>query len=126
MAEGLVYGINLPLYIDKWEGLYIDDGDVETVKLNDGNKSLTIDEIKEINWENVGIIRNAEKLSKAISVYSSLDTKSVGEKANSALVSYLTALAAYKRTESRGNHYREDYPYKDEKWRKRIYFQVSK
>jgi L-aspartate oxidase len=105
--------------------LYVDDGEIENVKLHVGS-NLSIDEIREINWEDVGIIRNAEKLNKAISIYSSIDIESANEKSNSALVSYLTALAAYKRTESRGNHYREYYPYKDDKWKKRIYFQLSK
>ncbi len=124
LAEALVFGLNLPNYIDKWEGLYVDDGEVTGVKLTKGRR-LSIDEIRKVNWENVGIIRNEERLEKAVSIYSNTDTSSLDEEANAALVSLLTALAARTRKESRGNHFREDFPQKDCRWKKRIYFKVQ-
>ncbi|AWR96600.2 L-aspartate oxidase [Acidianus sulfidivorans JP7] len=126
LAEGLVYGINLPMYIDKWEGLYVDDGDIIKISLHSGNM-LKIDEIRDINWENVGIIRSKEKLTKTLDIYSASSFISNNEESNAALVSYLTAYAALTRTESRGNHYRIDYPNRDDKnWKKRIYFLLQK
>jgi L-aspartate oxidase len=124
LAEGLVFGVNMSRYIDKWEGLYINDGEIYSLQLNSGDP-ITISDIREINWENVGIVRNKEKLNKAISIYTKVDTLSNDENSNAALVSLLTAKAAEIRKESRGNHYREDYPHKDNKWKKRIYFNIQ-
>jgi aspartate oxidase len=58
--------------------------------------TLTLNEIRKLNWENLGIIRNHEKLSKLTSVY--YPSKSGPE----ILISYLTTLAADIRTESGG------------------------
>ncbi|QIW24114.1 FAD-dependent oxidoreductase [Sulfolobus sp. S-194] len=118
LLEGLVFGINLPRYVDSsWEGISTDDGIVYSVSIL-GNRTLSLEEIRRINWENVGIIRNEEKLVKAINTYSSSSQ-------NEVIISYLTALAAEIRKESRGNHFREDYPYKDPNWEKRIYFKLA-
>lgn len=125
LAEALVFGINLPTYINKWEGLQIDDGEIIKIRLHEGNIA-NLEEIRNINWENVGIVRNEEKLSKALDYYAKVDMLTARTESNAALVSFLTAYAALLRKESRGNHYRTDYPNKDEKWRKRIYFSACK
>lgn len=118
LLEGLVFGINLPLYIRSgWEGISTSDGVIYSIKLR-GDRTLPIEEIRKINWENVGIVRNEEKLNKALNVYSC-------SMQNEVIISYLTAYGAEIRKESRGNHYREDYPYKDPKWEKRIYFKKA-
>ncbi|PVU78539.1 aspartate oxidase [Sulfolobus islandicus] len=121
LAEDLVYGINLPMYIDNWEGLSVDDAkETVEVKLSGGN-SLSLDEIGEYNWNYLWIVRNGEGLSKLVKVYESADLND-----NATLVSLLSAKGALLRTESRGTHYREDYPNKSWEDGKRIYFVVSR
>ncbi|MEM3860488.1 MAG: hypothetical protein QW478_14025 [Candidatus Micrarchaeaceae archaeon] len=58
-------------------------------------------------------------------IYENLDTRSFSESSNAILVSLLSAKAALLRNESRGAHYREDFPNKSKMWDgKRIYFRV--
>lgn len=122
LAESLVFGINIQRYIDKWEGLNVDDGILNYITLKDGEK-LSINDIKELNWEYLGIVRNREGLEKLVQIYESANTKDD----NAILVSFLSAKAALLRNESRGTHYRVDFPTKNKEWEgKRIYFKVKK
>ncbi|TRM96077.1 aspartate oxidase, partial [Sulfolobus sp. B1] len=69
LAEGLVFGINMPRYIDKWEGNNeISDGEVYYVRLIKSGKSLGLDEIRKINWEYLGVFRDGEGLKKALEI----------------------------------------------------------
>ncbi len=84
-------------------------------------------EIQQIMWDHVGILRNADGLRTAItrlreiveSMNGALQTREGFQVANLALVGLLVATAALERTESRGSHYRSDYPRRDdENWRR--------
>lgn len=125
LAEGLVFGINISRYIDKWEGLDVNDGEIYDIRLKENGNTIDIDSIRDLNWSNLGIVRNKEKLEKLIEIYENLDTRSFSESSNAILVSLLSAKAALLRNESRGAHYREDFPNKSKMWDgKRIYFRV--
>lgn len=83
-------------------------------------------EIKNISWNKIGIKRCSESLLKATSMllnlYNDLPKELIinrlyFETKNMLTIALLIAHFAYLRTESRGGHYRTDYPYKDDsKW----------
>ena len=123
LLEGLVMGLNLPRYLgEPWEGPRLDDGIMVQIGLRADGPLLSIDEIRRINWEHLGILRSEAGLRKAVEIYGSVNTAQWTRESNAALVSYLASYAALLRTESRGVHYRVDYPVKDDSWRRRIYF----
>ena len=90
----------------------LEDVDIEDIK----NK------IKDIMWEGAGIIRNAQKLSRAkskldalLSVLNSASCAHINdcyEAKNMLLVSSLIVEAAYERKNSIGAHFRDDFPSK--------------
>jgi len=87
--------------------------------------------IKKLMWDSVGIIRNGKGLEKAVNELSILEkglnydpqTVAESELRNMALVGKLIAQAAFDRKESRGAHYRTDYPEKDDvNWKKHLVY----
>ena len=83
------------------------------------------EKIKNISWNKIGIKRCGESLLKATilrNLYNDLPKEAIInrlylETKNMLTISLLIAHFAYLRTESRGGHYRTDYPYKDDsKW----------
>lgn len=71
--------------------------------------------VSEIMWQNVGIIRNKHKLKMAISELAEVRKQPLSLLSrNYVEVAQMIARAAYFRTESRGGHYREDYPTRNE------------
>jgi L-aspartate oxidase len=85
--------------------------------------------IRNVMWEKVGIIRRAEMLEEAhvsLRKYSSLQPtiRSEFELQNMLILSRLIADSALLRQESRGAHYRSDYPNRDDtQWRRHLTFQ---
>jgi L-aspartate oxidase len=67
--------------------------------------------LREMMSANVGVIRNAEGLAEAIRIFAALehDTASAALR-NMATTALIVATAAYVREESRGAHYRSDFP----------------
>jgi fumarate reductase (CoM/CoB) subunit A len=94
-------------------------------------------ELQEVMWKNVAIIRNAEGLKTAIArikelkdMLADLKVPAIGvynkdlqdalEAEKLLEVALLTAESALIREESRGAHYREDYPETRDEWKKSI------
>ncbi len=88
----------------------------------------TLEEIRSRLWEEVGIVRTAEGLGAALERFEAIDRASeparsdlaAGPVANAALTAALIARAALARTESRGAHYRSDWPRPRPAWRRHI------
>ncbi|HGE70204.1 TPA: L-aspartate oxidase [Candidatus Poribacteria bacterium] len=84
--------------------------------------------IQDTMWEKVGIIRNKEQLEEAIAFfdqYGDLNPKARSnfEVQNMLDIAKLIAESALIREESRGAHYRSDYPYQDnDNWNRHIIF----
>jgi L-aspartate oxidase len=86
-------------------------------------------EIQQLMWDKVGISRSAEELSTAMerleqivtSLSGALQTKKGFQVANLATVALLVAKAALRREESRGGHFRSDFPQRDdEHWKRHV------
>jgi len=91
-----------------------------------GHSSYTFKRVKEIMWEKVGIIRSAEKLTSAIDELSKIAlSDSPWEVRSSATLGLAIAVSAMRREESRGGHFRRDFPYEREEFRKHSQFSLS-
>jgi succinate dehydrogenase/fumarate reductase flavoprotein subunit len=91
--------------------------------------------LKEVMWHQAGVIRSREALEKGLAEIQDLKTAGHGasikgpkelirflEFQNMLLISEMVTRAAIMRQESRGSHWREDYPEEDdEKWLSNIY-----
>jgi L-aspartate oxidase len=92
-------------------------------------------DIQELLWQSAGILRDciglaeaAEKLGgwDALVQRSTFNSRDDYELANLIITGRLLVEAALYRTESRGAHYRTDYPEPDGRWRRHIIFNTHK
>jgi fumarate reductase (CoM/CoB) subunit A len=100
-------------------------------------------ELMETMWADVAIIRNEEGLKSALNKIEQLKIKSMDMKVpegsgynknlldaleieNMLTVASLVTQSALVRRESRGSHYREDYPQKDNRWNRSIVLNKNK
>ncbi len=87
------------------------------------DKSFSVKDVKKVMWENVGIVRDARGLTRAIETLSEIAvSNSPWEVKSSALLGLAIAVSAMRREESRGGHYRRDFPYEREEFRKHSTF----
>ena len=85
------------------------------------DEAPAIEKIREIMWNRVGVMRNAKELKAAIEELRGIKTPPIGkdsraghELRNLHELGMLVARAALAREESRGSHYRADFPYRDD------------
>jgi L-aspartate oxidase len=79
-------------------------------------------ELRKLMSDKVGVIRDGEGLAQALRTLRDLDARfgAVSTNFDNMLAAAtLIAAAAYNRRESRGGHYRTDYPDKDKSWKHR-------
>ena len=73
-------------------------------------------------WKYAGLVRQSDGLGYLLSELEQMAQGTDYLLQNAIVVAQLIASAALRRTESRGGHYRADFPEKDPTWRKRILF----
>jgi L-aspartate oxidase len=89
------------------------------VLVDRGAAQVAADEIRRVMWAHAGIARTAKGLRTCIARLDEIAARlPVGatEEANLAQTAHLIAEAALLRKESRGGHYREDFPKAKRKW----------
>jgi L-aspartate oxidase len=89
--------------------------EIKPLDLNDPR----VDKLQKLMWSSVGIIRDEAGMTKAYQELSQLEKEvspSEEELQNMILVAKLITSSALKRLESRGSHYRLDYPEVDPAW----------
>jgi L-aspartate oxidase len=121
LMEGLVMGVTIGDHIDQWVGLNLDGQEFRTVVLTRGIKP-GLERLRRDNWLHAGIVREGSMLRKYLNQLGDYDTCSLDEESNASLVSRMMVEAALLREESRGVHFRADFPNPDDGWKKRIYF----
>jgi len=138
LLEGLVYGRTAGRWIvEELSGAAKGDpapdrvrSDVTRSTRGELNLGDVRNSLRSLMWRNVGIVRTAEDLAEAdalIEFWQSyvldkiFDQPAGWELQNMLAIGRLMAHAALVRTETRGVHYRSDYPERDdERWRKHI------
>jgi fumarate reductase (CoM/CoB) subunit A len=134
---GRIAGENAGDYAKSHHSVRVDEQDISFEKSRiesfiGGNSDLNENlshELQETMWNKAGIIRNGNGLKEALDKINEIRTESLNAKAadipglmrrleldNLLLVGEMVARTALARTESRGSHFREDYPAEDEKW----------
>ncbi len=74
--------------------------------------------IKRVMWERVGILRDKDSLKRALKEFGQIESANLGTSSrNFVTLAKLVATAALWREESRGGHYRNDFPDQKEEFR---------
>jgi L-aspartate oxidase len=97
-------------------------GDVRSAITID-RQPLTVAEILDLMWQNVGLFRDRRGLQEAVDRLAGAATESAGDPRlrNVVTVAWLIASAALRREESRGAHSRADFPRRDDRnWKRHL------
>ncbi len=136
---GAIAGKSAKIYAENNE---LEIFDVKIKDINrDGELNIynLLDKLKNIMWENVSIIRNKEKLNYAlkeikkiesllddVKIFGVVDLQKYYELKNLLTTAKLVCKSALYREESRGAHYREDFPETKDEWRGNIVIKDDK
>lgn len=131
LLEGVVFARRVVEASVRGEAAAVQENDELHVEVDlenaAGHTQPRVAELQSLMWENVGIRRSGPGLSEALEKFLSWSgwtpsstSQAEHELANRVLVGRLMAQAALAREESRGSHYRTDFPIQDAAWRRRI------
>lgn len=116
LLEGLVFGARVA--VDVGRGLDDGPGQIEVPKEGLDLPVMpgpVIEELRQVMWDRVGLIRTGDGLWEARNSILGMERvlgRTIGGR-NASDLGLLITMAALKRSESRGGHYRADYPDED-------------
>jgi len=125
LLEGLVFGARAgkaAFRDSKGIGVYNSDsgsslstaGDPDSSKISTAVRKR----VKRVMWERAGIMRDNDSLSRALSEFTQISRSNLSNASqNFVTLAKLVTKAALWREESRGGHFRTDFPSIDEAWR---------
>ena len=85
-----------------------------------GAAQVAVDSIRQLMWDHAGIARNSKGLRHCIERLEDIASRlpaGATEEQNMVDTAHLIAEAALMRKESRGGHFRRDFPKEKRKWR---------
>ncbi len=123
LLECIVFGFKTAYSVFVYN---MNNGFLDTPKLNvkskysfDKHSYSMIEDIKKVMWEKVGLVRDSYNLQEAIRDFEGKYTKTKDTRVkNLSLLALATAQSALYREESRGVHYRKDFPYERKEFKK--------
>ena len=139
LLEGLVFGDRVVRKAKSEMGFSFNSSSVKIQAWEAGDSagieiSGTRDMLRKVMFGRVGIIRSYESLDAALQFINQQDPlfrhnvlqKESFELKNMLIAAELMAKAALMRKESRGGHFRQDFPAQNNKWRGHLVFSLSK
>ena len=131
LLEALVFGSHVAedvlLRVQSVE-ISPEDSLVETDFQKPAENEELKNQVRAIMWDKVGLIRDETALSNALQELDDLKESFEsfpGETNNILTVAELVTLAALRRKESRGVHFRSDYPESDRGWDRHLYHEPA-
>jgi L-aspartate oxidase len=122
LLEGLVFGARAGEAAATDSALLSAVGSHSETSTNAVNRSVISTAVKKrvkrVMWERVGILRDRESLQRAISEFQQIERSNLGTSSrNFVTLALLVARAALWREESRGGHFRSDFPEQHQEFR---------
>ena len=124
LLEGLVFGArageaavkdNSKFQISNFK---LENQQSEIWNLESGISTAVKKRIKRVMWERVGILRDRDSLARALTEFEQIGSGNLSTSSrNFVTLAKLVATSALWREESRGGHFRNDFPEQREEWR---------
>jgi L-aspartate oxidase len=124
LLEGLVFGARAgEAAVEDSRQLAVGSWQIPDAKQSDiadpqaGLSTAVRKRVKRVMWERVGILRDRDSLQRALREFDQISKSNLSiSSSNFVTLATLVAKAALWREESRGGHFRTDFPERDEKW----------